>query len=474
MTAHGAGMSRRGFLGILGVSAAGATALGLSFGPAPGETGEEVTSELPLPESFGIPLPIPPTARAVGVDSSGADLYRITQRAAEIEIIPGTRTSVFGFDGLFPGLTFDTRRGRPIVVRHRNELPVPTAVHLHGGHNPAAHDGFPVDLVLPVGDRSDWTPHSTMRGDVSFGQRDYRYPMAQRAATLWYHDHRMSFTAQAVYRGLVGLHIVRDDIEDALPLPHGDRELPLIITDRAFTADGSFSYPALDKPMRSPAGVERDFMEGVLGDVVLVNGAPWPVHDVDAVHYRLRLLNASNARRYRLALRVSGHPDLPMVQIGSDGGLLARPRIHSTIDIASAERFDVMVDFSKVAVGSEVTMVNRLGTDRTRDVKRFRVVRRSADDSTVPSRLADVERIDPGPAAWRRTFLFTRGDAGEHTAWLINGKTFDPDISLADIMLGDTEVRRFVTNVHHQYTFTSIPFRCYAAEPASRGPSTAD
>ena len=92
---------------------------------------------------------------------------------------------------------------------------------------------------------------------------------------------------------------MRDDVEDALPLPRGDRELPLMICDRSFAADGSFAYPGLDQGMRSLPGVEDDWMEGVLGDVVLVNGAPWPVHEVDAARYRLRLLNASNARRYR-------------------------------------------------------------------------------------------------------------------------------------------------------------------------------
>ena len=123
--------------------------------------------------------------------------------------------------------------------------------------------------------------------------------MTQRAATLWCHDHRMDFTGPAVYRGLAGFHLVRDDLEDALPLPGGERELPLLICDRSFAADGSFHYPALDRTLRTLPGVEPDWTEGVLGDVVLVNGAPWPVHEVDAARYRLRLLNASNARRFR-------------------------------------------------------------------------------------------------------------------------------------------------------------------------------
>src|SRR5207249_1188255 len=115
------------------------------------------------------------------------------------------------------------------------------AVHLHGGHVPAASDGFPTDLILPAG---GWTPPahgghgggSGMLGDVSRGEREYVYPMRQRAATLWYHDHRMDFTGPQVYRGLAGMHIVHDAEERALPLPDGDRDIPLMICDRSFEA----------------------------------------------------------------------------------------------------------------------------------------------------------------------------------------------------------------------------------------------
>lgn len=439
-------MNRRAFLGLLGATAAGVALAGCST--PTGQTGSQLTSALPLPRPFQVPLPVPPVARPVGT-VDGADLYRITQRVGQAEIIPGVRTPILGYDGIFPGPTFETRRGRPVLVRHRNELPVPSVAHLHGGHTPAESDGWPLDLVLPVGDTSDWTHHG-MGGDVVAGEREHRYPMTQRAAMLWYHDHRMDFTAPAVYRGLAGMHIVRDDEEDALPLPRGDRELPLMICDRSFAADGSFAYPALDQGMRTLPGVENEWMAGVLGDVVLVNGAPWPVHDVDGARYRLRILNASNARRYRLALQVSGAPGLPLVQIGSDGGLLAAPVSHEAIEIAPGERFDVVVDFSAVPVGTEVTLTNTFGTGRTADVMRFRVVRAARDDSAVPVRLSVLEPLVPSPGARMRTFQFFRGAAGGHSGgWTINGQSFDPDRSIADIPLGETEIWRFVTDVHH-------------------------
>jgi spore coat protein A len=445
----GSELSRRRFLGAVGGAVAlagisGCGALGLDT-PA-GQTGEQLVSRVRLPRPYQVPLPVPPVARPVGTGIDG-DRYAITQRAARVEILPGTRTTVWGYDGIFPGPTIESRRGRPVVVRHRNELPVPTVVHLHGGHTPAEHDGWPLDLVLPVGDPSDWAGHSGMTGRHAAGMQDYRYPMDQRAATLWYHDHRMDFTGPAVYRGLAGFHLVRDEVEDALPLPHGERELPLLICDRAFDADGEFAYPSIDPQLRHRPGVEEEWMEGVLGDVVLVNGAAWPVHEVDAARYRLRILNGANARRFRLVLRVPGGPDLPMTQVGSDGGLLAAPVVHDSLTVAPAERFDVVVDFSAVPVGTRVTMVNTLGEGSTGHVLRFEVVRPAADDSHVPDRLAQVERLTPGTV--RRDFLFARGDVGGHAGWTINGTAFHPDHSLADVPLGRTETWRFRTDVHH-------------------------
>ena len=445
-------MNRRSFLGLLSGAAAGAALAGCGLSGT-GQTGEQLVSTARLPKPFRVPLPVPPVARP-----AGPDLYRITQRVADVEILPGLRTRVLGYDGIFPGPTIETRRGRPVTVRHRNELTVPTVVHLHGGHTPHEHDGWPLDLVLPVGNTRDWTGHHGT-GDTSDGERDYRYPMDQRAATLWYHDHRMDFTGPAVYRGLAGFHLVRDEEEDALPLPRGDRELPLMICDRSFDEDGSFAYPGLDQEMRSVAGVRDEWMEGVLGDVVLVNGAPWPVHEVDAARYRLRLLNASNARRYRLALTVRNGPDLPFTQIGSDGGLLEKPVPHKAIEIAPGERFDVVVDFSLVPVGTEVTVVNGLGSGGTADVMRFHVVRRARDDSRVPDRLAEVEPLVPPAGARVRTFQFTRGVTGDHRGWTINGRSFAPGDSQADTRLGEIEVWRLVTDVHHPVHVHLDPFQ---------------
>ncbi|MFF1748381.1 multicopper oxidase family protein [Nocardia sp. NPDC058244] len=159
------------------------------------------------------------------------------------------RTEAWTYHGTFPGPTIRARSGRATSVRHRNELPHPTVVHLHGGHTPADSDGYPMDLILPIGttttpQRSHGHGTTGTTAAPAYGERTYLYPNRQRAASLWYHDHRHSFTGPAVWRGLAGFHLIGDDIEDALPLPRGDRDIPLLISDRSFAVDGSFASEA--------------------------------------------------------------------------------------------------------------------------------------------------------------------------------------------------------------------------------------
>ena len=148
------------------------------------------------------------------------------------EILPGLKTEVWGYDGIFPGPTIEARRDRPVVVRQRNELPVPVSVHLHGGKTPPESDGYPTDLIVPKGHAHGAHAHAAhdASGGRAHGFKDYSYPNAHRAATLWYHDHRMDFTGPQVYRGLAGMYVLRDEVEDALPLPRGEKEVPLVIT----------------------------------------------------------------------------------------------------------------------------------------------------------------------------------------------------------------------------------------------------
>jgi spore coat protein A len=165
-----------------------------------------------------------------------------------------------------------------------------------------------------------------------------------------------------------------------LPLPAGEKEIPLLLTDRAFREDGSFFYPSRDPSLQGQPGVEDEFRDGVLGDVILVNGAPWPFLEVAATRYRFRILNASNARRYALELDPEPPEGSSFVQVGSDGGLLASPVSHRRLPISPAERFDVVIDFSPYAVGDQITLMNRFGDGPTGQLMQFRVVRNERDD----------------------------------------------------------------------------------------------
>ena len=456
-------MSRRTLLGAAGGAGLAMALNNCGLDASPGQTAELLRSQAPLPEAFKVPLPISPVKRPIRTQG-GVDYYRVVQQKASLEILPGLKTQVLGYDGLLPGPTFDVRSGHTTVIEQVNQLDVPTVVHLHGGHTPASSDGWPLDLLMPTGQHQEHAGHSDMTGgDVTTGSRTYTYPNAQRAATLWYHDHRMDYTAPQVYRGLFGLDLIRDDEEDRLPLPGGDREIPLVIADRAFAADGSFLYPAnQDGP-----GVESAYMEGVIGDVILVNGAPWPVLEVDAARYRFRILNASNARRYELSLD-NGNSNL--IQIGSDGGLLDAPIEHKSLVVAPAERFDVIIDFSGYEVGTDVTLLNKLDTGRAGQVMRFKIARKATDDSTIPARLSSYAATPEPAGVVRRKWRFSRGDAGGHKGWTINGKPFDPALMQARPRLNEYEIWTFVTDVHHPVHVHLAPFQVLRRGGAKPGP----
>jgi spore coat protein A, manganese oxidase len=440
---------------------------------AEGSAGTLLESATRLPEPFTVPLPVPPVLEPVRSDAH-ADYYEITQKVGQAEILPGLKTELWGYNGIFPGPTIESRRGRQTIVRHRNELDVPVAVHLHGGRTPPEHDGYPTDVIMPAGGRgSGHGGHFGHGGNMSEETKEYVYPLDQPAATLWYHDHRMDFTGPQVYKGLAGFHLIRDEEEQGLGLPNGERDVPLMICDRAFSEDGSFRYPSIDPSLKGQPGVEPDFMSGVLGDCILVNGAPWPVLEVTNTRYRLRLLNASNARRYRLALDPSPADGSSFVQVGSDQGLLAAPIAHDEIDIAQAERFDVIVDFSSYSVGDEVTLVNEIGSGGTAQVMRFVVARKGKENSRIPSKLIDVRPLSRSDAIVEREFRFVRGGAEMNgmTLWTVNGKPFEPDRIDADPELGAVELWRIRTlNVEHPIHIHLAPFQVLTRGGGDPGP----
>jgi FtsP/CotA-like multicopper oxidase with cupredoxin domain len=359
-----------------------------------------VAAPSPAVTPFSVSLPVPPLLQPSATDAT-TDWYDIEMREARVQILPGLTTTIWGYNGLFPGPTIRAREGRRVVVRQRNRLPVDTAIHLHGGRVAPQHDGHPLDVIPPG------------------GARDYVYPNVQPGAPLWYHDHTLGVTGRNVYMGLAGMYLLEGADEAGLNLPKGEFDVPLVIQDRQFAADGSLVYTGN--------------VAGMVGDTLLVNGAPQPRFEVARRRYRLRLLNASNYREYELAL------DAPLVfdQIGTDGGLGPSVVRRSSIRLAPAERVEVLVDFSAAPLGSQVVLRNTIGSARTNQVMRFDVVANAVDTSSVPPVLRRLPNLG-GPAALRRFGLQFEGGM-----WLINHKGFDRNRDDATPRLNTAEVWEF-------------------------------
>ena len=459
-----------GLAGVLGVAAPGMTAAlasqrhtrtaaGGSPTPTPTATAE------PPAGAFTVPLPIPEVLTPVST-SDGVDRYEIRQIEGRQRLRPDTESLVWGYEGRFPGPTIEARAGRRVEVTHHNLLPVPTVVHLHGAVVAAEHDGYPSDFVLP--EDGDWANDATLAAHAAHavagtasGSRTYVYPNEQAAATLWYHDHRMDFSGPQQYRGLAGFYLIRDEVEDELPLPRGEREIPLMLADRSFDADGELFYPSLDPTLHQP-GVSMEYhWSGMLGDTTVVNGVAWPYCEVDAALYRLRLVNASNARRFQLVLDPPPPGGEGFIQIGSDLGLLERPVRHDTFLISPGERYDVLVDFSAYAPGSTVLLRNAFEPGPTSYVMRFDIARRVRDEARVPSVLL-AEQVLPLPPAGLpadRSFSFFSGPDGTGLPGMVNTRPFDANRIDAQVALGSTEIWDLTADPDHPVHLHLAQFR---------------
>ncbi len=402
--------------GLIGV---GGLVLPLALRDVPGGSGLEVqeagrpskkSSGSPPVTHFDVPLPIPPVLQPTSSDAT-ADYYTITMQQATQQILPGYTTTIWGYNGSFPGPTIRATVGRKIVVKHINNLSEGMSVHFHGGVVEPGFDGYPESLIQP---------------GTSF---DYHYPNQQHGATLWYHDHAVHNTGRHVYMGLAGFYLLRDDaLENQLNLPQGEYEIPLLLQDRIFDSTGALVYNTSNH-------------SGVVGDVQLVNGAPWPRLQVKQRKYRFRLVNGSNLRRYDLTLS-NGQP---FIQLGTDSGFLAAPVNQPKIRLFQGERADVVIDFSAVPVGSTVILKNTSAdaSGGMTEIMLFEVIPNTAtDDSQVPAVLEPYEILQASSAVRTREFRFDR----KFGVWVINGKTWDKNRFDAEPRLGETEIWKFVNS----------------------------
>lgn len=450
---------------MLKLSALGGAALMLPIQRV-AQTQLTIANRLPesqLPRPFSVPLAIPPVLKPVRTDRRrNVNYYRITIRPNRVQILPdGPRTYIFGYNGITPGPTIIEQRGRRSVVRQINRLPEvhpylgyegTTSVHLHGSDSRPEYDGWANDVTRP-----------------GF-YKDYQYPDDQDARPLWYHDHAVHHTAQNAYMGCAALYWTRDELEASLPVPKGRYEIPLIIQDKIFATNGNFIY-------------DDDGEDNLYGDVILVNGRPWPRMRVERRKYRLRFLNASLSRGYNLALD-SGEP---FHFVGHDGGFAPVPQRATSFRIGMAERYGVIVDFSKYRIGDQVVLRN-LELDNNEDfentdvVMRFDVVSNatSTADNAIPDRLNPSRgrynpmRFRESDAVRTRRWAFERRNG----LWTINGRTWDPQRSDAnpghdDIEIWELENRSggWFHPVHiHQTDFKILDRNGQPPHPYERGP----
>jgi bilirubin oxidase len=278
--------------------------------------------------------------------------------------------------------------------------PVPIVTHLHGHHSTDESDGYPEAWYLPAAKNiprglatsGTWYDHfrrkfgATWGGDWEPGSATFVYANDQRATTLWYHDHSLGMTRVNVYAGPAGFYLIRGGPDDlppgVLPGPApavGDApgtsyyEIPIVIQDRSFHANGSLFYPdnrAFFEGLKTgqlkipfvpqfactgPSDVPPIWNPEFFGNMMVVNGRTWPYLDVQQRRYRFRFLNGCDSRFLILTL---GRDGLPFWQIGGDGGFLSAPARLDHLLLGPAERADVIIDFSGVPVGTEIVLLN--------------------------------------------------------------------------------------------------------------------
>ena len=279
------------------------------------------------------------------VNKPSADFHpdveiELTQSTADISIFKGEKTRVWKVtgkllkgpsevvvdnnEGTYLAPTLRLKKGQKVRLILNNNLPAQSILHWHGLHVPANMDGNPM--------------YAINHGETYI----YEFEILNRAGTYWYHAHTHSVTARQVYSGLAGLFIISDEQEQALNLPSGEYDVPLVIQDRSFDDHNQLVY--------SSHMMQR--MQGFLGDQIMINGRPDFVLPVATRAYRFRLLNGSNSRIYKLAW----DDDTPITVIGVDGGLLERPEQHGFVMLAPGERLELWMDFSGRAVDTELTL----------------------------------------------------------------------------------------------------------------------
>jgi FtsP/CotA-like multicopper oxidase with cupredoxin domain len=368
----------------------------------------------------------------------------LTAATAAISLFSGKPTEVWRFSGQmlagdpaslqpvpdsYLGPTFRVQKGQRLNVTFTHDLPQESIVHWHGLHVPAEMDGHP--------------QYAINRGETF----EYSYEILNRAGTYWYHPHPHGITGPQVYAGLAGFFLVHDEEEQALGLPSGEFDIPLVIQDRIFDENNQLVYRGNGM---------MDQMMGFLGNQILVNGQPDFTLPVATRPYRLRLLNGSNSRIYKLGWSDGSS----FTVIGTDGGLLEKPVQRPYITLAPAERVELWVDFSDRPVGEELVLRSLpfpapeggmmggaagLPLGAAFDILTVRIEKSSSDRPTLPDRLSTIQRIAPSEAAATKTITLAMR---QPNGWTLNGRTFQMTAVAPEerVKLGSVEIWEFINS----------------------------
>lgn len=428
-------LSRRDFLKMTGVGIVGfGSGLGLSTFPFVGRV---------LAQSDGTPdLEV----RLRAVESEVSILSGVATRVwtYQGEVLQGDAAALQSIPDSYLGPIFRVQQGQHVRIHFDNELPEASIIHWHGLILPEAMDAHPRYAIAPS------------------ETYVYDFIVTNRAGTYWYHPHPHGATATQVYNGLAGLFIVSDDEENALPLPGGDYDVPLVFQDRTFDADNQLVY--ITGGMMSQMMTQ---MMGFLGDNILVNGRPEFVLDVETRAYRFRLLNGANFR----VLKIGWEDGTPLTVIGTDGGLLASPIEKPYVTLSPGERAELWVEFNGRSVddqlrlmslpftgvemggtmmgGMEMPETTALPQGETYPLLTVNVVRDSSEVLALPEQLSTLtfHRLEEANnATTPRTFEI----AMLNEVWTLNGRSFEMDGVAEDevVQANTVEVWEFVNVVN--------------------------
>lgn len=398
------------------------------------------------------PLAIP--ALENGRAEGNQTAFDLSLQAGSKEFLPGRMTPTLGINGDFLGPTVRCRAGQHVMMKVTNRLGFASTLHWHGLHVPAKADGGPHQVIAP---NAVWSPSFQVR---------------QKAGLFWYHSHMMHRTGAQVNAGLAGLILVEDEESAALGLPHeyGVDDIPLVIQDRRFHADGRFEY-LTSMP---------DMMMGFKGDVILVNGTSSPELTLRRQRTRLRLLNGSNSRIYNIA-RSDGRT---VLQIGTDGSLLERAVQRRSIRLGPGERADILIDvlpdtlLALLSLPDEaggrgpgmMGMMGSAGNDEQFTILMLRSGKLEQSEMRLPDRLIDVPSWDAAKAQRTRKFVLgmgmmggmgMRGGMGSRGGMTINGRSMDMERIDERVPLGATEIWSIsnATPLSHPFHIHDIQFR---------------